>query len=258
MPGVIMENRDGNGSYTNHDRDHRPNGTNGVTCVSEKPQEKTKCKVEPQPKTAPMNPIARNGMNGSFSKDAREQGGNDGADSHARTFDLPPELEHVVEHYISQKMILARLARRTHSDLYTVIQELSQMPVPASATNGNSSLPPATGDTSTENLDKKAKLLGFLKESHESWTKALVISGWSKNAEEVSRIVDLSIHLQTQRKLYVDLINKMADDKRELLGARLLNPDLKTAVAILTTGKASWMPDVCSIAAWTLNFRRVC
>ena len=57
-------------------------------------------------------------------------------------------------------------------------------------------------------------------------------------------MIDLRIHLEAQKKLYTDAIDSMAENKRALHNFRLPNPDFKTALEVLTTGKASWMPDV--------------
>jgi mediator of RNA polymerase II transcription subunit 14 len=248
MPGVIMENGR-NGSHTNHDRDQRPNGVNGANHVPEKNQEKGKVKAEPQQNMTPISPTIPNGLNGNFMDAQRHQNG--GADAvsqnlQERINQLPPEIVHITQGYMPLSKLLSRLAQKTHSDLSDTILELAQMPIPASALNGNSSHVTTVDDNSPENLAKKLRMLKFAQDAHTEWTKALVITGWSRRAEDVSRTIDLKIHLDNQMGFYDSAFSELAEVKRGLIHARLPNPDLRTALEVLTTGKASWMPDVCS------------
>jgi mediator of RNA polymerase II transcription subunit 14 len=65
-------------------------------------------------------------------------------------------------------------------------------------------------------------------------------------SENVSKLIDLKLHIDSERNLYDTALYQMSEVKRNLMFARAPNPDLKTAVEVLSTGKASWMPDVCS------------
>ncbi len=258
MPGVIMDHGR-NGSHTNHDRDQGPNGVNGTSCSPEKFQEKGKVRAEPQQNMTPISPTIPNGLNGNLTDDSRHRNGEDGPprdiDSHMGQ--LPQEIVHMTEHYMPLSTLLSRLAQKTHSDLLGTINDLTQMPTPASALNSNSSSIGATEDTSSDNVNKKLRLMNFATSSHESWTKALVITGWSRKAEDVSKLIDLRIHLEGQKSLYTDAIESMANNQRALHNFRLPNPDFKTALEVLATGKASWMPDLNYIQPPPLTAREV-
>ncbi|PVH89469.1 MED14-domain-containing protein [Cadophora sp. DSE1049] len=245
MPGIIMGHGSRNGSHTNHDRDQRPNGINGASHNTDKIQDKGKVR-ESQQNSAPVSSAMSNGLNGKLPEGLRHGAGENG-DSRAmqaRVDRLPEEIAHIAENYFPLSTLLARLAQKTHADLLGTLQELGQMPAPASAVNGNSSHHSATDDSSPENVNKKLRLINFATSSHEAWTKALVITGWSRKAEDVSHLIDVRIHLEAQKKLYTDAIDLMAENKRALHNFRLPNPDFKTALEVLTTGKASWMPDL--------------
>jgi mediator of RNA polymerase II transcription subunit 14 len=247
MPGVIMENGR-NGSHTNHDRDQRPNGVNGATYVPDKNQEKGKGKAEPQQNMTPISPTIPNGLHGSFADGPRLQNGEGDLipqDLQERINQLPPEIAHITQGYMPLSKLLSRLAQKTHSDLSSTILELAQMPVPLSAVNGNASHITTVDDNSPENLAKKLRMLKFAQDAHTEWTKALVITGWSRRAEDVSRTIDLKIHLDNQTQFYENAVYELGEVKKGLIHARLPNPDLPTALEVLTTGKASWMPDVC-------------
>lgn len=118
------------------------------------------------------------------------------------------------------------------------------MPLPGAAVNGNASHS-ASGpdDASAENLRKKATLLHFAQDMHAKWVKALVITEWSRKSEMVSKLIDLKFHIDQQRILYDGSLDSMVNVKRDLTFARMPSPDLKTALQILSTGSAPWIPD---------------
>ncbi|KAG4437665.1 hypothetical protein IFR05_006850 [Cadophora sp. M221] len=237
-----MDHGSRNGSHTNHDRDQRPNGVNGV---SDKMHDRGKAR-EPHQSTAPAGSIMSNGLNGKAPEGSRHGDGEKGnsRDMQARVNQLPEEIVHIAENYFPLQTLISRLAQKTHADVLSTIQELGQMPTPTSAVNGNASHQSITEDSSSDNVNKKVRLMNFATSSHEAWTKALVITGWSRKAEEVTHLIDVRIHVEAQKKLYTDAIDLMAENKRALHNFRLPNPDFKTALEVLTTGKASWMPEL--------------
>lgn len=250
MPGVIMDSGSRNGSHTNHDRDRHYNGTNGEARASEKGRDKSQARSEPQQNMTPISPAALNGMNGNFSDgSARQQNSmeepipNNNLD---RIHDLPPEVRHITDGYISLTELLNRLSTRSHNDLLQFIPHLANMPIPQSAINESSSHITKEDDTSNDNVNKKVSLLSFASGQHEQWMKHLVLLDWSKNhdANTVSKIIDLNTHLIHQRHVYDALIFNISDMKRNLVKVDSPSPDLKTAVEVLSTGKANWMPDV--------------
>lgn len=184
---------------------------------------------------------------------ANGNGGSDGANSAqsqrqssnpSRMNDLPDEIQHITQGFIPLGTLLSRLAFKTHNQLADEIVALAKMPIPAPAVNGNSTHAGASvDDTSPENLAKKARLLNFVQERHADWVKAAVITRWSKNAQSVSKLIDLMFLINSQRAKYDFIPRQMAELKGSLTFARLPNPDLKTALHVLSTGTAPWMPD---------------
>jgi mediator of RNA polymerase II transcription subunit 14 len=119
------------------------------------------------------------------------------------------------------------------------------MPLPAAAMNGNPTIPNSdVDDASSENIAKKTSILNFAMREHRKWVKALVITEWSRKADMVSQLIDLRFHLQGQEVLFTGALDVMGHVKRDLTFARMPSPDLKTALQVLSTGEAAWMPDV--------------
>lgn len=164
-----------------------------------------------------------------------------------RMNDLPDDVVHITQGFIPLSAFLTRLAQLTHNSLQDKMVELAKMPIPASAVNGTPSnlTSSAPDDTSAENLRKKAALLHFTQDMHAKWVKALVIMEWSRKSEMVSKLIDLKFHIDQQRILYDMALDSMVNVKRDLSFARMPSPDLKTALQILSTGSAPWIPDVC-------------
>ncbi|KAI2615625.1 MED14-domain-containing protein [Hypoxylon sp. NC1633] len=234
MPGVVMmENGVRAQLLTNHDRDHDllVNGNasldrkNGIPAGA-----------------GAANTMANGDGNGDGTKSAQPQRSNTDP---SRMNDLPDEIQHITQGFIPLGLLLSRLAQKTHNQLADEIMVLSKMPAPAPAVNGNSAhVGVAIDDASSENLGKKARLLNFVQEKHAEWVKAAVITRWSRNAQSVSKLIDLMFLINMQRARYEELPREMARLKGSLTFARLPNPDLQTALHVLSGGTAPWMPEL--------------
>jgi mediator of RNA polymerase II transcription subunit 14 len=198
----------------------------------------------------PTSPTVPNGINGSFGsipnlahhlESGRAPVPQDLQDQFNQ---LPPEIAHITHGYMPLSMLLKRLAEKTHNALSNKILELASMPVPPSALNVGPSGLTEVDDTSLENLAKKKLLLDFSQSTHADWVKALVITNWSRRSEDVSKTIDLKVYMDSQRVLYDQAIDQLATMKVDLAHAKLPNPDIKTALQVLSTGKAPWMPEV--------------
>ena len=161
---------------------------------------------------------------------------------------LPPEIEHITYGYISFSSLISRLAQDAFNGLTDLINDMSgREPVqsdsrpsrPGSQSNGNSD-----GDPLDSNAQKKLRMLEFVEQRRTQFIKALVLSQWSRQAEQVGKCIDLKVWLDTQRRTYNDAVGWVGELKRVVEHSKMPNPDLKTALEALSLGKASWLPDV--------------
>ncbi|KAH7326658.1 mediator of RNA polymerase II transcription subunit 14 [Stachybotrys elegans] len=228
MPSAISMDHGGqNGVHTDHDRS---NGANGGF----------------QDGLDKAKAAAAAAMNGQGNADAHSHKENSQLTigQPSRMNDLPDEIVHITQGFIPLSLLLTRLSQHTHNALQDKIVELAKMSVPSAAMNGNSGhATNPSDDTSSENLRKKTTLLNFAQEWHAKWVKALVIIEWSRNAGLVSKLIDLKFHLDQQRILYDAALDNVVNMKRDLTYARMPSPDLKTALQVLSTGSAPWLPD---------------
>jgi mediator of RNA polymerase II transcription subunit 14 len=242
-----MENGSRNGVHTNHDREQPSKGINGIDPPPqlERPQEKGKPRTEPQQNMTPTSPNLPNGFNGGGPVASQPQSNGTASDGLARLRDLPTEVLHITDGYVPLSKLLTRQAQKTFVGMTTIVQELSQMPLPSSALNGYNSQTATSDDNSEENIHKKLKLLKFLESTHADWAKQLAITEWSRKANIISKLIDLQQHLRTEKQYYNQSIDILCEYKRALLGATLPNPDLRTALEVLSTGKTSHVSEVC-------------
>lgn len=245
MPGVIMENG-GHGSHTNHERPRQNGATiNGGLRFQDKPKQRSES--EPQQNITPTSPTAPNGLpNGAF---GGVQEGNGGivvkAEPQAHMSELPEEIQHIAVGYVSLTKLFERMAVKTHHGLELKIQELAQMGVPSSVSvTLNASNKDSVDDLSAENIEKKKRWNDFFLESLNDWLKLRTISEWSRKAQDVSKCIDLKVHLDTQKWKFGSAIEKLGQYKKGFYQARLPNPDFKTALQVLSNGKVPWLPDI--------------
>lgn len=161
-----------------------------------------------------------------------------------------PEIEHITFGFLSLSTLITRLVQETFNGLTDVINELSDLQVSQSSmnlpynqaysqTNGNLPL-----NNSHVNVQKKLRILNFAQDYRAQFIKILVLSNWSRQAKEISKVIDLKIWLDGQKRLFEDATWWMGELKRTLGPRKMPNPDIKTALEALSLGKATWLPDV--------------
>ncbi|KAL2128313.1 hypothetical protein VTI74DRAFT_9364 [Chaetomium olivicolor] len=164
--------------------------------------------------------------------------------------ELPDEIQHITSEIVPLSLLITRLAEFSRAALHDHIMELAAKPLPqllangnANGANGNANHAVLQEDTSPESLEKKAMLLNFIQDLHSRWVKLLVITEWSRNADEVSKLIDLRTHLLTKLEHYNAAFWDLVNVKRQMLFARVPSPDIKTALEVLSNGAVHWMPD---------------
>ena len=161
---------------------------------------------------------------------------------------LPPEIEHVTFGYVQFSSLTSRLVQETFNELTDVINDMSDMPVSQPSQSGPHNhvhqQPNGTGDTPQANLQRKLRMLQFANDRRAQFIKILILSRWARQVEGVSKVIDLNFWLSNQIGQYNECCAWMGELKRRLAPLREPNPDIKTALQVLSLGKASWLPDL--------------
>ncbi|KAF2803862.1 MED14-domain-containing protein [Mytilinidion resinicola] len=174
----------------------------------------------------------------------------------ASLLDLPPEIIHITNSdaygqdvYSKVSTLLSRVVQECFLGLQELIPKMADLPVAQQPglTNGlgnHAVNGPGNGNMHPNNIQKKILMMEFAEYHRTRFVKLLVLSAWSRRAEQVQRLIDVSSWLRDQALSYNAVVDAMGNMKREMEHATLKSPDINTALKVLATGKASWMPDM--------------
>lgn len=170
--------------------------------------------------------------------------------------DLPPELFHLTTGYISMGSLIERVMQQSFVELTALVDELSQKQVllPDTASMNGASNGSSNGIIThvKNNQEKKIRWLDWIRPNREKFIKIMIISEWAKrNNDSIHVLIDLKNWADTQDQAFYDTAIAIGELKRNLFAFRLRNPDIKTALEVLATGKDSRMPDVSFRALWS-------
>ncbi|KAL4785824.1 mediator of RNA polymerase II transcription subunit 14 [Aspergillus varians] len=158
----------------------------------------------------------------------------------------PPELQHITQGFFPLSKLVNRSVQQCWNDLADLITELAEIQVSSQDLTSpplpiNGKLP---GNQSPESTQKKLRALEFTQAKRGEFIKLLVLSQWSRQAADVSRLIDIQNFIRTQHQAYAGALQWMGDMKRDLVRAQVANPDLRTSLEVLSKGEVVSMPDL--------------
>jgi mediator of RNA polymerase II transcription subunit 14 len=163
---------------------------------------------------------------------------------------LPPEIQHLAAQYHPLSTLLSRTSQECFNMLSEKLTAMADMPVapqpsgPLTNGVGVHATTNGAGNTSKNNVEKKRLLMKFAEDQRAKFIKLLVISQWARRAPEIVKIIDLKAWADMQIAELDAVVSDIGVMRLAMGNARQPNPDIKTALEILSTGKASWMPDM--------------
>ena len=158
----------------------------------------------------------------------------------------PPELAHITQGFFPFSQLVNRSAQQCWNDLSELVTALAEIQIsPQDQSLSSSANGKSTGNQSSGNVQKKLRMLDFAHGKRGEFIKLLVLSQWSRQAADVSRLIDLQGFIRTCHQAYGGALQWVGDMKRDLVRAQVANPDLKTALEVLSRGKVIAMSDVC-------------
>jgi mediator of RNA polymerase II transcription subunit 14 len=158
---------------------------------------------------------------------------------------LPPEIWNMVEGYESLGKLVGRVAQECYNDFNETVDKLASMSDNSPSqhfANGDG----VNGSSSTLNLQKKLILLNFANSNREKFIKLMVICQWSARVDQIKMLINLMLWSNDQTLAYEEAARQMGQLKINLHSFKLPSPDISHALEVLSTGRASWMPDVCA------------
>ncbi|KAL5363971.1 mediator of RNA polymerase II transcription subunit 14 [Aspergillus floccosus] len=156
----------------------------------------------------------------------------------------PPELPHITQGFFPFSKLVNRSVQQCWNELSELITELAEVQVSPQDSGPVSGAPNGKplGNQSEQNLQKKLRLLDFAHSKRAEFIKLLVLSQWSRQAADVSRLIDIQNFIRIRHQAYAGALQCIGDMKRDLVQAQVGNPDLKTALEVLAKGKVVSMP----------------
>lgn len=232
MPGVIMDNVNVEGSILRPGLGDTRNGASNSFENADKSGQYS-------------------GMNGSTHVNGALQHTRTLADKAGEIVPAAPfELPHITQGFFPFGTLVNRSVQQCWIELSEVITELAAIEVPPA--NGKPG-----GNQSPENLHKKSRLLEFAHDKRAEFIKLLVLSQWSRQAADVSRLIDIQGFIRTRHQSYDSALQYVGEVKRDLVRAQVANPDLKTALEVLSKGEVASLPDVSTPIGFSLQIANI-
>lgn len=162
----------------------------------------------------------------------------------------PPEIKHITDGFQPFSKLLTRTAQECHNDLLELINNLADIEVPsqegAPVVNGLGSHAMQNGavNASPQSVQKRKMMFEWADMHRKRFIKLLVLSQWSRQAAQVSKLIDILNWAREQEVSYNDAAYWIGAQKANSDNWKVRNPDIKTALEVLSTGKVSWIPEV--------------
>ncbi|KAH3295099.1 mediator complex subunit [Aspergillus fumigatus] len=156
-----------------------------------------------------------------------------------------PEIPHITQGFFPFSTLVNRSVQQCWNELSDLITELAAIhvsphsSVPLLPVNGKS-----PGNQSPENVQKKLRILDFAHAKRAEFIKLLVLSQWSRRARDVSKLIDLQNFIRARHQAFVDALQRVGEMKRDLVQAQVANPNLQTALEILSKGRLESLADL--------------
>lgn len=231
MPGILNMNNSANGGLGARDADSKKRAHDGKMVNGERT---TTSRDSPASAPAVKTPSYDGGDTNGVALTA------------GHITQLPPEIAHVPsEAYHSLSKLIQRISQETYNELSETLLQMREM----KPTQVNGNLPNGLGLPNPQdaevNKQKKLILLRFAHDNRAKFIKLLVLTEWGRKASaDLSKLIDL-FGWAREQSYSQDRINEQIEFMKFVMNdARQLNPDIKTALEILGTGKAEWIPDV--------------
>jgi mediator of RNA polymerase II transcription subunit 14 len=161
--------------------------------------------------------------------------------------DIPPEmLQAITASYMPLSLLFQRAAQECMNELDDTITKMADLNE-SSVEGANGSL--SNGSRASAmgvSVAKKRALLEFANTQRERFIRILVVSQWTKKTgADMDKLIRLSQWLKLS---WLHQVEETSDAlfflKTSLPWFKEPAPDIRTALEVLSTGKASWLPSV--------------
>lgn len=132
------------------------------------------------------------------------------------------DIPHVEANYVDLGRAVGTVCDNAHRELANVLETLPSTPA---------------------DVAKKQALLEVLVRARQEFVRTYVLTKWAKVSEDVTKCIDVVAWLHGQRNCFDNLNHMLVGLGRDLGAAKSRNPDLQTAVQVLTRGAPTTFGD---------------
>lgn len=146
---------------------------------------------------------------------------------------LPPEIEQITFGYQPLGRIFNRLSQQCFNDLNDLVAKLAE----PSQINGTSVAVNASSDAR-----KRLAWLEWANSSRDKFVKLSVLLEWSRNIEDINKLINLVAWTRSQDNAYTDTLFYLGEMQRNMISAKLPAPNLQIAKAVFAGQATSFAP----------------
>ena len=162
----------------------------------------------------------------------------------------PPYIEHITTGFQPMSKLIERVTQECFIELIDLISQLADEADqgPAGMVNGTSSSSAGQGfsGAGANDVSRRIRMMEFANKHRERFIKLLVLLQWSRQVDDVSTMIDLWNWYRTQIGYHEEAAEWVGRLRISTSRAKQPNPDIQTALEVLSKGKASWISDVSS------------
>jgi len=112
--------------------------------------------------------------------------------------ELAPILPHITQGFVPLSTLLSRLIQDSYGKLIELVDTLN---------DGNEAA-------------RKKRMMKYLSDTRQQFIKALVLTQWARNSEDVSRVIDLKIWTDSQIMQYHRVVYDLLEVRKGLINAK--------------------------------------
>lgn len=161
----------------------------------------------------------------------------------------PPDIEHITTGFQPMSKLIDRVTQECFNELVDLINQLADETdqAPTGMVNGTGSLGagPHSSGACPNDVSRRVRMMEFANKHRERIIKLLVLLQWSRQVDDVSTMIDLWNWYRTQIGCHDEAAEWVGRLRISTSRAKQPNPDIQTALEVLSKGKASWISDVC-------------
>jgi mediator of RNA polymerase II transcription subunit 14 len=163
---------------------------------------------------------------------------------------LPPELQRYEDGFLPLSKLIERVAQDCYNGIEATIDDLASIRGPqkpsAPQVNGigHQSAVKAPAPLTSEDIRKRTTLMNFAHDQRDKLIKLMVLTQWSRKVGDLSKLISINAWLNNQFAAHDWAPHWIGMVKQDMNRLKQNNPDIGTALQVLTTGRAPWMPHV--------------